>query len=674
MAKQPATKSMSLKAYRGDAKTLLAFNLDKNSSKDLAGFTIQCQPKGQAPYYIYNELQFKTPADHAQDAKEPARSSINAPIHKFRWLHVPGSVHQGTEPFLGSYTYTVTPRYFDNGALKPLDPALSVSTTIDVDNFSKQSVELGFTHGFTQSQAFVNHFGKTAQIQPSKHPLVFDTSVVSGTNAQGEKFTFAEEYQWLGFTARAKIFALVDEVLKNKNLVVDVFAYDLNEPDLVDRLLKLARQGRIRIILDNAALHHSATTPTPEDQFEKLFVKAAGKRKLMLRGKFGRYAHDKVFVVYRKGAKTNSPIKVLTGSTNFSITGFYVNSNHILVYNDRQVAGFYAGVFAEAWSTGVKKAAFVKSQWATKTFSSTSKSTPKTSITFSPHDPDGAAKALKPVVDRIAQEGKKGKSVGNVLFAVMEMANGNSPVYEALKTLHANSNIFSYGISDNPNGIYLYPIGKKTGVLVTGKPVQTQLPPPFNQVPNIGGVKHQVHHKFVVCGFNGPDPVVFCGSSNLASGGEENNGDNLLTIRDKDIATVFAIEALSLVDHFNFLDSTATGKDKKKGSKSVEKSGCRRCRLVPGNHGFMDQEIFRYQRSSLHRPADVRLKETLRLPRIGRKRALALRGESEPVQLSTFSAAIKASCGMSTLPNCRIFFLPSFCFSRSFLLRVMSPP
>src|SRR5207249_11030841 len=36
-----------------------------------------------------------SPADHAQDAKEPARSSINAPIHKFRWLHVPGSVHQG---------------------------------------------------------------------------------------------------------------------------------------------------------------------------------------------------------------------------------------------------------------------------------------------------------------------------------------------------------------------------------------------------------------------------------------------------------------------------------------------------------------------------------------------------------------------------------------------------
>jgi hypothetical protein len=41
---------------------------------------------------------------------------------------------------------------------------------------------------------------------------------------------------------------------------------------------------------------------------------------------------------------------------------------------------------------------------------------------------------------------------------------------------------------------------------------------------------------------------------------------------------------------------------------------------------------------------------------------------------STFSAAINASCGMSTLPNCRMRFLPSFCLSSSFRLRVASPP
>ena len=99
--------TLSVKGYPGDFKTLLAFNFaSKTYAKNLAGFTIECLPKGQQSYYIFNNLQFETPGDHAQDAKEPANSSINAPIHKFRWLHVPGSIHQGVQPFAGAYTYT----------------------------------------------------------------------------------------------------------------------------------------------------------------------------------------------------------------------------------------------------------------------------------------------------------------------------------------------------------------------------------------------------------------------------------------------------------------------------------------------------------------------------------------------------------------------------------------
>ena len=40
----------------------------------------------------------------------------------------------------------------------------------------------------------------------------------------------------------------------------------------------------------------------------------------------------------------------------------------------------------------------------------------------------------------------------------------------------------------------------------------------------------------------------------------------------------------------------------------------------------------------------------------------------------TLSTARNASCGMSTLPIRFMRFLPSFCFSRSFRLREMSPP
>lgn len=563
-----AKTNLSVKAYRGDAKTLLAFNLpNRQSAKNLAGFTIQCQPQGQDAYYIHNNLQFKTPGDHAQDPKEPSYSSINAPIHKFRWLHVPGSTHQGTEPFMGPYKYTVTPRFFDNkGSMQPLDASQSVSVNVEVKPFEKEGVELGFTRGFVQSQAFVHHFGLKALIRPKVKDLIFDTSQESGVNAQGQHYTYQQEYAWLGFTAREKIFAVLNEVLGDKSLHVDVFAYDLNEPDLINILLKLAGQGRIRMVLDNASLHHSTSAPKAEDQFETLFKKAATGKAAILRGKFGRYSHDKVFIVSNSGGA----VKVLTGSTNFSVTGLYVNSNHVLVFNDKKVADQYAQVFDEAWQDQASAPAFQRSKLATGTFSFSSSLTPPTDITFSPHDQGFAGKILDGVAARIQQEGKQGKGVGSVLFAVMEMDNGKSPVYTALQTLHKNAQIFSYGISDNPGGIELYKPGNKTGVLVTGKPQNTILPPPFDQVPNIPGVGHQVHHKFVVCGFNSDKPVVYCGSSNLASGGENLNGDNLLAIHDADVATAFALEALGLVDHFNFLDGVATGGGAKKATAKTK--------------------------------------------------------------------------------------------------------
>jgi phosphatidylserine/phosphatidylglycerophosphate/cardiolipin synthase-like enzyme len=559
--------SFSVRAYRGDAKTLLAFNLDKAGAVRLAGFTIQVEPEGQAPYFLLNQLQFKTPGDHAQDPTVPANSTVNAPIHKFRWLHVPGSAHQGLQPVFGTYRYTVTPRYFDaKRSMLPLDPTLSATVKIEVGPFEKKRLSLGFTRGFTQSQAFVRHFGLKALIRPKGDELLFDTSQESGVNATGEHYTFAQEYQWLGFTAREKIFALLDEVIAKKNLRLDVFAYDLNEPDVLRALLKLAGQGRVRVILDNAALHHASPSskPKPEDRFEALFRQAARAPAEIRRGKFGRYAHDKVFIVSNK----SGPTKALTGSTNLSVTGLYVNSNHVIVFRDAAVAGEYAKVFANAWDNQVSAAKFRASDLAKETFASPVKTTPPSAITFSPHDEAFAKKILDDLVARIAQEGKKAASTGSVLFAVMEIGSGTGPVYPALRGLHADQTIFSYGISDNPQGVFLYKPATKNGVLVTGKPVKTQLPPPFSQVPGVG-LGHQVHHKFVVCGFNGPAPVVYCGSSNLALKGEEVNGDNLLAIHDGDVATVFALEALALVDHFHFLDGMAKAPQAKKGATSV---------------------------------------------------------------------------------------------------------
>jgi len=556
----------SVKAYQGDAKTLLAFNLSKAKTKKLAGFTVEYRPGTTGPFYLPNQLRFEDPSKHVQDATQPPTSSLNAPLHKFRWIHVPGSLNQGTDPFFGTYTYTITPRYF-NGArsLQAIDSTLGVTIKVKVGAFTKGNVALGFARGFTQSQAFVHHFGPKGLTRPKE--LLFDTSQVAGKNSKGEDFTFAEQYQWLGFTAREQLFGIANEVLKNPKLKLDVFAYDLNEPDLMKIFLALAKQGRMRIILDNAPLHHNAKKPTPEDQFEKLFTAGAKTGAAIKRGKFSRFAHDKEFIV----KDTAGPLKVLTGSTNFSVTGMYVNSNHVLVFDDRTVAQVYSNIFDISWNQDVKGPAFAQSAEAAKTFPFDSAGVPQMEVKYSPHPLPVATAALQEIADRVAVEG--GTKNGSVLFAVMDLGTGSGPVFPALQKLHTNQSIFSYGITDTTAGIALYKPGTKQGVLVTGKPAKSILPPPFDQVPTIG-LGHQVHHKFVVCGFNTPNAIIYCGSSNLALGGEQQNGDNLIAIHDSDLATVFAIEALGLVDHFQFLDSVAskaksTGKVPK--NASVEK-------------------------------------------------------------------------------------------------------
>jgi PLD-like domain len=560
-----SNQSFSVKAYVGDEKTLLAFNFQsKESAKDLAGFTIFCQPPGQVPgYYLMNQLQFEDPSKHRQVAGEKPNSSANAPIQKFRWTHYPGTAHQGVSPALGEYTFTVTPRYFDiNGSMQALDASLSVPVKVVEGPFKKGSLSLGFTRGYMQSGAYVHNFGKDTPVVPKTKDLDFNTNTQAGTN-NGQPVTFAQIYNWMGETAREQIFNVLNRVNNDSSLTLKVFAYDLNEPDVVKILLTLAEQGRVRVILDNSKGHttHPGKPKTPEDQFADLFQQQKKSPSDILRGCFARFSHDKVFIVSRN----ESAIEVLSGSTNFSLTGLYVNANHVLVFEHADVAGHYDEVFEKSWQilSGINKwpsgpaaAAFSSTNLATQPYESQADFVPKMSITFSPHTEADESKILGAMADRIDQETHSAR--GNIIFAVMQIARSSGAVCEKLGELHATQSVYSYGISDAPEGIFLYAPGKATGVQVTGKPSQVTLPPPFDQVPSLPG--HEIHDKFVVCGLNGNDPVVYCGSSNLAAGGEKQNGDNLLAIHDADVATAFAIEALGLIDHYNWLDRWAKPK------------------------------------------------------------------------------------------------------------------
>src|SRR5262245_8722676 len=226
-ASHPAKKTkngVTIKAYQGDHMTLLALDLDHQlNTDDFVGFTIQYETPSGKKFYIPNKINF-TGEDKLVD-------SDAAPIQKFRWLHVPGSVHQTlNDTEYGVYTYRVTPRYYDSqsDSLKPLDASLTVETTIPVGKFEHPLLELAFTRSYVNSQAYKFRFGSDADIVPSGDWL-FDTSKHFTTH-NGQSYNYEQLYEYLGFTARKRILELLDEALNDSDITLEMFTYDFNEP------------------------------------------------------------------------------------------------------------------------------------------------------------------------------------------------------------------------------------------------------------------------------------------------------------------------------------------------------------------------------------------------------------------------------------------------------------
>ena len=131
-------------------------------------------------------------------------------------------------------------------------------------------------------------------------------------------------------------------------------------------------------------------------------------------------------------------------------------------------------------------------------------------------------------------------------------------------------------------------------VLVVIRMTALLVPPPFNKEFEMG-LAHKVHHKFVVIDFNDAEPVVFFGSSNLATLGEQSNGDNLIAVYDRAVATVFAIEAIRLVDHYAFRAAMQTATSVKPLRLRFDDEDWARAYYTPGSLKRRERLLFARQ-------------------------------------------------------------------------------
>ncbi|QSN63482.1 MULTISPECIES: phospholipase D-like domain-containing protein [unclassified Caballeronia] len=528
-----SAQGLTVKAYMGDRCVLLAFSLADHLTDQLAGFAIRRTPASTVNWtWLGNRLNFEGAYPDPHLSKEGKFfSSDKAPFQKFWWVDFP------PDGSSGRFRYEVVVKRFKDEGTTDLIDDQRVDLEIDVGPFKDGQIEIAFTRGYLSSQAYADKF-HNAPFQPKK-------------NEGGWNFLttpFKEEWTWLGGHGRQAIIDFLNDCHADTTCTLDAMVYDLNEPDLITALELMAKAGRLRLLSDNDPKQHGDDTSAGQAYAAIKSAAAAEQEGNFKRGHFGRFQHNKVLI---KRDESRKAVRVLTGSTNFSITGLYVNANHVVVFDNEAVAEKYGTAFQAAFDADLHRPAFEQDDISQHEYDVAEVGLPALKLSFAPHKEPTFS--LNTLLDAVSH------AESSVIFAVMELS-GKGNVLEALRKIHENPKVFSYGISDDVdesdntiNGTTVYSPRTLAGELVYSKENPEKFPPPFNTELEVhGAAAHVVHHKFVVVDFNGTKPVVFGGSSNLADGGEQLNGDNLFAIYDRAIATVFAIEGLRLVDHYAF--------------------------------------------------------------------------------------------------------------------------
>jgi phosphatidylserine/phosphatidylglycerophosphate/cardiolipin synthase-like enzyme len=111
--------------------------------------------------------------------------------------------------------------------------------------------------------------------------------------------------------------------------------------------------------------------------------------------------------------------------------------------------------------------------------------------------------------------------------------------------------VFVSGISDRAVGGIAVQTPNGNVAPVYPASLSSNVPVPFSKEPT-GGGGIRMHHKFVVIDFDQPTARLYLGSYNFSGPADRDNGENLLLITDRRIATSYAVEAVRLFDHYQF--------------------------------------------------------------------------------------------------------------------------
>jgi phosphatidylserine/phosphatidylglycerophosphate/cardiolipin synthase-like enzyme len=516
----------SLVIHRGEGMVLLAMNWNKGQPPDnFVGFGLEYkEPDGNAFRPVTNRLCFP---GSEKEPDEIRCSSLRSPIQKFRWVHFPHNAHKK-----GDFTYRVTPVFMDAKNELSSGESQTAKIALREETFPGQ-LNVAFTRGYVSSQAFIDKFGPA-----SEFGKLIPAKAKNGLDFKARHPKAAEALAWMGFEAREAICALLDEAIKDSKAKVCAVGFDMNLPDVVERLQKMGK--RARVIIDDSPDH--SKKGAAENEAEKRLVKTAGRNNVK-RQHMGKLEHNKMIVV--TGMATP---KAIGGSTNFSWRGFFVQSNNAVIVHGEQAVKPFLAAFKNYWDNNDVRGFAANppsAKWTDLGFKDID-----AKVTFSPHDKAAAR------LGGIAEDLTKTRS--SLLFSLAFLYQTPGPIRTAIKRLSNQKDIFVFGISDKevkkkgdaPGLDVKAPAGNQPVVFPTAL-IKKAVPEPFKSEAT-GGAGVKMHHKFLVIDFDKPTARVYMGSYNFSSAADLKNGENLMLFKDRKIATAYMVEAIRIFDHYQF--------------------------------------------------------------------------------------------------------------------------
>jgi phosphatidylserine/phosphatidylglycerophosphate/cardiolipin synthase-like enzyme len=520
---------MRIKAFADADEAFVAWRPD-GPIDGCRGFAVYRRKPGKSPEIVPAFVGFE--GSVADDDGPRFQPSTVWPVQKYSWIDFlaqPGD----------RLKYRVVPMVGPKGSLTPLIAEASEWSNEVHLSGGEGSIQVHFNRGIVASQWLSRRLDRVPAKQIRK-------KLASIIETKGNKVR-----NLLAGDAREALLSIVAEASRLANGSLHAALFELNDPELIEALCGLG--PRAHVVLANGAAKHRG-----EDE------NAAGRAKLLaahvdLTDRMtapSHLAHNK-FAVVSDGANR---LAVLTGSTNWTVTGLCTQANNAIVVRDRTVAEWY---FAYWERLHVLKSAFPKAPRLENNKPRTTKvGSANVSVWFTAVDKD---------VDLDAARARIAAAKHGIMFLMFNPGPMNTLLTAILDrgapgTATYDPDLYVHGVVNQEPGTAIHPVtlyhrgeAQHLGADVI-IPAAIESKFSFWEEELRSYKIAMVHSKVVIVDPFGEHPVVMTGSHNMGPKASGKNDDNLIVIEgDHALAEAYAVNLAGVYNQYRWRQRVLQG-------------------------------------------------------------------------------------------------------------------